>query len=113
MRKYEVKLSHPLQAGKAEPLAEVLREPRGEAGHQVLAVVRALLTELLDLDDLAPDEPVRMDHRRVDGPRDPLDEPAQRPRQEEARLSSAPGPPSPGSSIPPRRRCPSTAGGWA
>ena len=34
------------------------------------AVARALGAVLLDLDDLAPDEPVRVDHRRVDRARD-------------------------------------------
>jgi len=36
----------------------------------LLAVLRALLALLLHLDDLAPDEPVRVHHRGVHRPRD-------------------------------------------
>ena len=51
----------------AEALAEHLLQPRGQPLDDLLAVARALLAGLLDLDDLAADLPVGLDHRRVDG----------------------------------------------
>ena len=60
----------------ARRAVEVLRLAQGSAScpeaargfSEVLGMVEALCLESLlrDLDDLAPDEPVRVDHRRVD-----------------------------------------------
>lgn len=62
------------------------REPGGQALHDLVAVARTLLARLLDLDDLATNQPVGPDHRGVhtagdlpprllEDPRDPLVEP--------------------------------------
>jgi hypothetical protein len=66
----EVELPHVAEVRNAEAFAnstrQTLREPRDHAR----AVVGALLTALLHLHDLTPDEPIRLDHRRVHRTRD-------------------------------------------
>lgn len=54
----------------AEALAEGGLEPGREELHHLVAVARADLAGLFDLDDLPADEPVGLDHRGVDRARD-------------------------------------------
>lgn len=54
--------------GALRPFAELAREPIREALHELVAV--APRPTLLDLDELPPDEPMGVDHRRVDRTRD-------------------------------------------
>lgn len=73
-RKYgspKSKSSVPLwQVGRPEAFTESDSEALGEPIHQFLAVTRAFLAMLLDLDDLPADEPVGVNHGRVRRARD-------------------------------------------
>jgi hypothetical protein len=64
--KGEIKLPHVAEVLNAEAPAEGCLQARREPREDVLAVACALLAGLLDLDDLAADQPVRLDHRGVD-----------------------------------------------
>ena len=66
----EVELPHVAEVRDAEALADSTRQTPREPLDHARAVASALLAVLLDLDDLAPDEPVRLDRRRVDRARD-------------------------------------------
>jgi len=68
--KHEVKLADVAEGPDAEALAEPLLQARGQPLEHLLAVARASFPRLLDLHDLAADQPVGLDHRRVDSARD-------------------------------------------
>jgi len=57
------------QRSGAKASADPADESRRQPVDDLVAIAGALGAGLLDLDDLAPDHPVRMHHRRVDRPR--------------------------------------------
>src|SRR5262249_41187053 len=65
-RVHQKKLPHIAEVRNAEAFSKPSGKTPGEVFHDALAVARTLRPALLDLDDLAPDEPVRLDHRPVD-----------------------------------------------
>ena len=66
----QVELSDAPKAADAVARAELRGQPFRQALDDLLAVARALLPLLLDLDDLPADEPVGLDHGRVHRARD-------------------------------------------
>lgn len=65
-----VELPNPPYGPSAEASAEAVREAPRDPLYELVAVARASSARLLDFDDVAADEPVRVDHRHVGAPVD-------------------------------------------
>ena len=61
-----VELPHALDIRGRESTTKAFRQPRGQPLDELIPILRALFTLLLDLDDLAADEPIDVDGSCVD-----------------------------------------------